>query len=416
MSDAEGTLLVTPGRAEGAKSGTTEKQCVLPNQSREPRPQPIPQMKWTLWRSGIRRARPANPHFDGTRKHARRASDLLARVGGAPPTTCHCSANGRTFELVAVCGLDEAVLQRCQRDFGFVHATTDYRELLRQGLDGVIVGSPHALHAEQALAALRAGCHVMVEKPLTTSSKAARQVVALAKKKGLHVVVPCGWQYRPIGIEAKKLMAKRVVGDIEFVACHMASGLKNLLSGKVFEFEYAYVAANLSTWADPRLSHGGYGYGQLPHGIGLMLWITGLQPKTVFARMTNPGSRVDMYDAISVSYAGGAIGTISGAGTLPLGTPGLFQLDIRVFGTKGMLHLDVARDHLSWHSHKGRHETIPLGPRGGAYLCDGPPHQFADLILGLTKQNNSPGEVAMQAVEILDAAYRSHRSGRNEKI
>jgi len=319
-------------------------------------------------------------------------------------------------DLVVVCGLDQAVLQRCQGDFGFTHATRDYRELLRHGLDGVIVGSPHALHGEHALAALNAGCHVMVEKPLTTSSKAARQLVALAKRKRLHVVVPCGWQYRPIGIQARKLMKKGVTGDIEFVACHMASGLKNLLSGKLFEFEFAYVPANLSTWADPRFSVGGYGYGQLPHGIGLMLWVTGLHPKSVFARMTKPGSKVDMYDAMSLSYEGGAIGTISGAATLPLGTPGLFQLDIRVFGKRGMLHLDIAREHLSWHGHNGCHENIPLGPRGGAYLCDGPPHQFVDLILGLTKENNSPGEVAMHAVEILDAAYRSYRSGRNENI
>lgn len=319
-------------------------------------------------------------------------------------------------DLVAVCGLDEAVLERCQSDFGFAHVTTDYRELLRQRLDGVIVGSPHALHAEHGLAALQAGCHVMVEKPLATSSKAARQLVALAKKKGLHVAVPCGWQYRPIGIEAKKLIERRVTGNIEFVACHMASGTKNLLSGKAFDYDNAYVPANLSTWADPRYSHGGYGHGQLPHAIGLMLWITGLKPKSVFARMTNPGSRVDMYDAISVGYEGGAIGTISGAGTLPPGTPGQFQLDIRIFGEKGMLHLDIARNHLSWHSHNGRHETVPLGPQGSTYFGDAPPHQFVDLILGLTKQNNSPGEVAMQAVKILDASYLSHRSGRNEKI
>ena len=211
-------------------------------------------------------------------------------------------------------------------------------------------------------------------------------------------------------------MERGVIGDTEFAACHMASGLKNLLSGKAFEFKHAYVASNLSTWSDPKVSHGGYGYGQLPHGIGLMLWITGLKPKTVFARMSSPGSRVDIYDAISVGYEGGVIGTISGVGTLPVGIPGTFQLDIRVFGKRGMLYLDVARDHLSWHSHNGRHETIPLGPQGGAYLCDGPPHQFVNLILGLTKINNSPGEVAMHAVEILDAAYRSHRSGRNEKV
>jgi predicted dehydrogenase len=320
-------------------------------------------------------------------------------------------------ELVSVCGLDPKVLRSCQRDFGFTHATTDYHETLRQDLDGVVVASPHALHAEHALAALRWGCHVMVEKPLTTSARTAHQIVAEAGKRGLHLVVPCGWQYRPIGIRAKKLMEAKAVGRIEHVVCHMASPLKNLFSGKSFDFKKgAYVETNLSTWADPRMSHGGYGHGQLPHVVGLHLWLTGLQPKRVFARMSNPGARVDMYDAIVVQYAGGVIGTISGAATLPPGCPNGFQLDIRIFGEKGVLHLDVGREHLSLHTHKGVHKVIPLAPGGGAYNTDEPPHQFVELILGLTKENNSPGEVAMRAEEILDAAYRSSQSHAEEAV
>ena len=158
----------------------------------------------------------------------------------------------RDVEMVSVCGLDPEVLRRCQRDFGFRHVTADYRELLRQDLDGVIVASPHAFHGEHALAALRAGCHVMVEKPFATSARAARAVVALAKRNRLHVVVPYGWNYRPIGIKAKELMDKHPVGKIEFVLCHMASPLKNLMSGKSFDFKAgAYVNANLSTSGRP---------------------------------------------------------------------------------------------------------------------------------------------------------------------
>src|SRR5687768_7558610 len=71
----------------------------------------------------------------------------------------------RDVEMVSVCGLDRALLERCQRDFGFEHVTTDYRELLRKDLDGVVVSSPHTFHAEHGLAALKAGCHVLVEKP-----------------------------------------------------------------------------------------------------------------------------------------------------------------------------------------------------------------------------------------------------------
>ena len=320
-------------------------------------------------------------------------------------------------EMVSACGLDKAVLARCKRDFGFAHTTSDYRELLKQDLDGVVVASPHAFHAEHALAALKAGCHVLVEKPFTTNAKKAREIVALGRKKRLHIVVPYGWHYRPIGRKAREVMVTGAIGKVEFVLCHMASQLKNLFTGRSFDFkEGAYVIPKLSTWADPRLSDGGYGQGQLSHATGMMLWLTGLQPTEVYARMTQPGAKVDMYDAMSVKFAGEAIGNISGAATLPMGTPGSFQLDVRIFGRKGMLVLDIARDHLSLHRHDGRHETIALEPGDGAYRCDGPPNEFIDLVLGRTKTNSSPGEVALRSVEILDAAYRSSRSGKSERV
>jgi predicted dehydrogenase len=147
-----------------------------------------------------------------------------------------------------------------------------------------------------------------------------------------------------------------------------------------------------------------------------MLWLTGLKPASVFARMRQPGAKVDMYDAINVQFEGAAIGNVSGAATLPMGTPGSFQLDVRIFGSKGVLVIDIARDHLSLHTHKGHHETIPLAQGDGAYRCDGPPNEFVELILGLTKANSSPGEVALRSVEILDAAYRSSKSGKTERV
>ncbi len=323
----------------------------------------------------------------------------------------------RDVEMVSVCGLDPAVLERCRRDFGFAHTTDDYRELLRQDLDGVVIATPHATHAAQALAALRAGCHVMVEKPFTTDAADARKIVALAARKGLHVVVPYGWNHRPIGLRARALMDRGSVGRIDYVLCHMASPVKNLFSGKSFDFtDTAYVPSSLSTWSDPRVSRGGYGQGQLSHATGLMLWLTGLRATSVFANLSNVGSRVDMYDAISVRFKGGAIGTVSGSATLPPGTPGSFQLDVRIFGDRGVLSLDIARDHLSLDTHDGRHEVVPLRKGDAAYRCDGPPHQFVELILGLTTENFSPGEAAMRSVEIIDTAYRSARSGRNERV
>ena len=57
-----------------------------------------------------------------------------------------------------------------------------------------------------------------------------------------------------------------------------------------------------------------------------------------------------------------------------------------------------------------------MEPQAGAYTCDGPPHNFVDLVLGKTAENFSPGESAMRSVLLLDAAYRSAASGRPEVV
>jgi hypothetical protein len=55
-------------------------------------------------------------------------------------------------------------------------------------------------------------------------------------------------------------------------------------------------------------------------------------------------------------------------------------------------------------------------PGDGVYDCDGPPHALVDLALGKDVPNLSPGELGARTVEILDAAYRSARSGRLESV
>ena len=77
---------------------------------------------------------------------------------------------------------------------------------------------------------------------------------------------------------------------------------------------------------------------------------------------------------------------------------------------------DVERERVELHTHEGTHERPSVSPGDGAYRCDDPPHEFIELILGLTTENHAPGTVALRAVEILDAAYRSAASGNAESI
>ncbi len=325
-------------------------------------------------------------------------------------------------ELVGVCRLGSEALLQVQERFGFKYATEDYQQLLDTcELDGVVVASPHTLHFEHASAALKRGLHVMCEKPLTTQADQARELVRLADINGVHLIVPYGWHYKSFVQQAKHFMDAGAIGRVEYVLCHMASPIRSLLSGEQInvdevsgQSEPSLFQPDASTWADPQIAGGGYGHAQISHAAGLMFWLTGLQAQSVHAFMSGPGAEVELYDAASVRFASGAIGTVSGAGNVP--TDQGFQVDVRVFGSEGMLLLDCERARLEVRRHDGQHQVVDVDPGAGAYTCDGPPNNFVDLVRGVTPDNWAPGTAAMRSVELLDAAYRSARSGQSEMV
>ncbi len=313
-------------------------------------------------------------------------------------------------EMVGVCRLGKEMLLRIQDEFDIPFGTENYHELLDQKLDGVVVTSPHHLHFEHARAVLLAGCHVMVEKPMTLKAADAWALVRLAQERDLQLIVPYGWHYKPFIRQAKQYMDDGIVGRIEYVMCHMASPTKILFGGSgapPSEWTPTIAAPDPATW-QVKENGGGYAHGQITHSSGLMFWLTGLRAHEVSARMSSVGAPVDMYSAASVAFANGALGVISGAATLPDRVK--FQVDIRIFGDEGLLLLDVERERMQVFRHDGKHIDLEIPPNGGAYDCDGPPARFVELIQGRGR-NDSPGEVAARSVELIDAMFRSATDG-----
>ncbi len=324
-------------------------------------------------------------------------------------------------ELTAVCRLGAAELEQVRQRFGFRYAFEDADTLLREvELDAVCVVSPHTLHHRHARAALERGLHVMCEKPMTTRADDARDLVQLAEARGLHLLVPYGWHYKPFVQEARRRLNAGEIGEVQYVLSHMASPIRRMLEGHPMEEVPGGQAGELlftpdpRTWADPVIAGGGYGHAQLSHSTGMLFWLTGLRPQEVYARMSAPAARVDLYDALSVRFESGAIGTVSGAGTVPP-TRG-FQVDLRIFGSEGMLLLDMERERLEVRRDDGRDFADFPAAGTGAYSCEGPPHNFIDLVLGRTTENHAPGWAALRSVELLDAAYRSAVSGKSEPV
>ena len=114
-------------------------------------------------------------------------------------------------------------------------------------------------------------------------------------------------------------------------------------------------APDPATWQAPEQG-GGYAHGQVTHSSGLMFWLTGLRAKEVTCRMISPDSAVDMYNAATVMFENGALGTVSGAATLPDGVK--FQVDIRIFGSEGVLLVDVERERVEVRRHDGKNQSL----------------------------------------------------------
>lgn len=318
-------------------------------------------------------------------------------------------------EMAAVCRLGREELRHVRDRFGFAYATEDYLDLLDQPLDAVVVATPHARHYEHAKAALERGLHVMVEKPMAIKADDAWDLVETARQRNLRLLVPYGWNYAPFVQDAKRLLDEGGIGAIEFAGLTMASPIRRLLAGRETPHgDGDMFRPDSATWADPAVAGGGYGPAQLSHGTGLLFYLTPLRARQVFAFMSGPGSEVELHDAISVRYASGAIGTVAGSA----GIPGRhkFQLDVRLFGSEGMLLIDVERERLELRRDDGRVHNPPVPSGAGDYMCEGPPNRFVDLILGRASDNPSAGEIAARSVELLDAAARSAASGRVETV
>src|SRR5271168_4726650 len=101
-------------------------------------------------------------------------------------------------EAISLVGRDLDKTKEAAAQYGVGHVATDLAESLKvPGLDAVILATPTQMHAEQALACLKAGKHVQVEIPLADSLKDAEAVAAMQKQTGLVAMVGHTRRFNP---------------------------------------------------------------------------------------------------------------------------------------------------------------------------------------------------------------------------
>jgi predicted dehydrogenase len=121
-------------------------------------------------------------------------------------------------KLVAVCDRDSARLSQVLRNYPGVAAVHDFDELLSRGdIDAVVIATPVETHAPMGIRALRAGKHVLVEKPLAGSVYDAQQMVATAREHGRVLMVDHTYVFSGPVQKMKQLIESGEIGDIYFI-------------------------------------------------------------------------------------------------------------------------------------------------------------------------------------------------------
>ena len=347
-------------------------------------------------------------------------SDRRAAIGvvgaGWYSTLAHLPALRASdrVDLVAVCDADPSRAELAARRFDIPHAFSNAQELFSlEGLDGVIIATPHTSHFALANSALRAGLNVLVEKPLTTVDSEAWQLVELARELGRILIVGSTYQYTEAAPRVRHAVQNEI-GELVAVNAEFSSNVLALFSTTGGPEDNADDPSlpHGSTYSDPSLSGGGQGHSQLSHLLGLLLWSAGDQATEVFARMENRGLTVDIVDAMTFRLSGGALCVASSTGAMPPEVPR--RQIIRYHGTEGMVEHDFMTAGGALSRADGTSEIFENPFDQPVYPWGGPSEAFVRMILDGTDVGTP--EAAAASVSLIDAAYRSAASGSLEPV
>lgn len=263
----------------------------------------------------------------------------------------------------------------------------DYRRMLDQvPLDGVLIVSPHNQHFQQAVDAISAGYHVLVEKPMVIRTEDALALIRHAEQhqKVVSVAFP-----GPFSTEFQYVRQARERGEL---------GEVSLVSGHCCQQWVQNVAGSWRT--DPAQSGGGNLYDSGAHMFNAMLYLSGLAVTEVYAMVNNKDQQVDVEAAVAMRFSNGALGTgtVSGDATY-------FEQGIYLQGTKGTVKASIYGGSLE-HYDAGAKVKYPRVPEVSSLQ-----QNFVDVIRGRA-ETPSPALLGLRQARLMDAIYESARTGR----
>lgn len=197
--------------------------------------------------------------------------------------------------LVAVVSRDRERAQHFARKFGARHAYTSYEEMLRNpDVTVVAIHTPNALHAEQAVAAARAGKHVFCDKPMATNAADAERIVAACERAGVKLGVNFHNRYMQCFVDARAAIASGEIGDVLIAQIEASPG--------------ARPGGRLGTWRlDPAVAGLGTTYSIGVHIYDILRYMLGSEVETVSALFDTPRGVMEETNLSTLRFRNGAL-------------------------------------------------------------------------------------------------------------
>ena len=119
--------------------------------------------------------------------------------------------------VVSVCDLEQRALYQVKKNYGGMHITRDCNEILNSSdIDAVAIITPVSTHYELAKKALLNGKHIFVEKPFTASTAEAEELIELAERKNLTMMVDHTFLFSGAVKKIKELIDNDILGDLYY--------------------------------------------------------------------------------------------------------------------------------------------------------------------------------------------------------
>jgi 1,5-anhydro-D-fructose reductase (1,5-anhydro-D-mannitol-forming) len=222
--------------------------------------------------------------------------------------------------LIGVVSREQSRADMFAKKFGAKNAYSNYEDLLRNPEVAVVaIHTPNNQHAEQAIAAARAGKHVFCDKPMATSAADAQRMIDECKKAGVKLAVNFHNRFMPCFLDAKRIIDGGEIGDVLIVELEASPG--------------ARPGIRLASWrVDPAMAGLGTTFSIGVHVYDILRFLLSTEIATVSSMFDQPRGVMEEMNMSTFRFANGTFALVNVNENSPHPNN-----DFVIYGTKGRI-------------------------------------------------------------------------------